>query len=97
MNASHPSDGVGGHVQIEARMRDHTVKRSIDLRIVPPGDLFIGHQSASGTWQLPVCADGRSLDALTATDRFSVTRMRFSDNKNQVWTTDDRAVLRSDR
>ncbi|MGD8166689.1 hypothetical protein ACEXOS_005660 [Herbiconiux sp. P16] len=84
-------------VEIEAQKFGAPIRDLIELRIVPPGDLFVKLKPDGESWEYPMNAEEcvRPLRPLARAERWTVTRMRFSDDRNQVWTTDDCAVLHS--
>ncbi|MGD8195298.1 hypothetical protein ACEXQB_012545 [Herbiconiux sp. P18] len=94
---SNTSGSTFHDVHIETVMHGSPVRGPIRLLIVPPGDYYIGlaEKNAPYPWQFARAVEEHdgALRPYMQTDQYRVTSMRFSDNLNQTWVTDDRAVL----
>ena len=95
---SNTSGSTFHDVQIDAVIHGEQAARPIELTVVPPGDYFVRFNGNDTTYTWNFAQElgeyGGWLRPYMKSDKYRVTGLRFSDNLNQNWVTDDRSVLR---
>ena len=75
-------------VEVEAMIHD-VARRTLDLRILPPGQFFVAVKP-NDTWAfaVPVADYPHPIRPLTRTARYLVTEMRLTDAAGRLWRYD---------
>jgi hypothetical protein len=75
-------------VEVEAMIHG-VARRTLDLRILPPGEFFVAWKP-NETWAfaVPVADYPHPIHPLTRTPKYLVTEMRLSDSAGRLWRYD---------